>query len=239
MTAAAPVRAGDDLVENLMRRAALGDMVRRQAARQGDKPAIIARSGSESRRVITYRDLDRFSNRVAHGLARMGVGRGDRVALMSHNMAEAVGIYYGILKQGAVFTSLNPSYTPAEVERQVDHSNPRVVIAGPGMAERARAGVAGARLVVMDGTPQPGEIGLSEMLDGVPDEIPGALVEENDLAMVMYTSGTESVPKGVMVTPPGDNDFHHPLLVVREIRGSHPMCSCSWRRCTPWQARER
>ena len=192
------------LAENLLRRAALGDMVRRQAARQGDKPAIIARSGGESRRVITYRDLDRLSNRVAHGLARLGVGRGDRVALMSHNMAEAVGIYYGILKQSAVFTSLNPSYTPAEVERQVDHANPRVVIAGPGMAERARAGVAGARegprLVVMDGTPHPGEIGLSAMLDGVPDEMPGAMVEENDLAMVMYTSGTESVPKGVMVT---------------------------------------
>ena len=192
------------LAANLLRRAALGDMVRRQAARQGDKPAIVARSGSEDRRVITYRDLDRFSNRVAHGLARLGVGRGERVALMSHNVAEAVGIYYGILKQGAVFTSLNPSYTPAEVALQVDHSTPRVVIAGPRMAERARAGVAGSRgkprLVVMDGTPKPGETGISEMLEGVSDEMPEALVEENDLAMVMYTSGTESVPKGVMVT---------------------------------------
>ena len=204
MTSDGPAQAGDGLVENLLRRAALGDMVRRQAARQGDKPAIVARSGSDNRRVITYRDLERFSNRVAHGLARLQVARGERVALMSHNVPEAVGIYYGILKQGAVFTSLNPSYTPAEVERQVDHSTPRVVIAGPGMTERARAGVAGARgkprLVVMDGTPKPGEISLSEMLDGVSEEMPGSLVEENDLAMVMYTSGTESVPKGVMVT---------------------------------------
>ncbi|MCY3562434.1 MAG: AMP-binding protein [bacterium] len=192
------------VAENLMRRAALGDMVRRQAARQGDKAAIIARSGSENRRVITYRDLDRFSNRVAHGLARLEVGRGDRVALMSHNEPESVGICYGILKQGAVFTSLNPSYTPAEAARQVDHSTPRVVIAGPGLAERARAGVAGTRggprLVVMDGTPQPGEIGFSEMLDGVSDGMPESVVVDSDLAMVMYTSGTESVPKGVMIT---------------------------------------
>ncbi|MDE0232732.1 MAG: AMP-binding protein [bacterium] len=204
MTSDGSARRGDDLVENLLRRAALGDMVRRQAARQGDKPAIIARSGSGNRRVITYRDLDRFSNRVAGGLARLGVGRGDLVALMSHNVAEAVGVYYGILKQGAVFTSLNPSYTPAEVARQVDHSTPRMVIAGPGMAGRAGEGVARARgnprLVVMDGTPRPGEISFSEMLDGVSEEMPEALVEENDLAMVMYTSGTESVPKGVMVT---------------------------------------
>ncbi|MDE0132924.1 MAG: AMP-binding protein [bacterium] len=204
MTSDGPARAGDGLVENLLRRAALGDMLRRQAARQGDKPAIVARSGGGSRRVITYRDLDRFSNRVAHGLARLEVGRGDRAALMSHNVPEAVGVYYGVLKQGSVFTSLNPSYTPAEVATQVDHSTPRVVIAGPGMAERVRAGVAGTRakprLVVMDGTPQPGEIGFSEMLDGASDEMPEALVEERDLAMVMYTSGTESVPKGVMVT---------------------------------------
>ena len=141
---------------------------------------------------------------MAHGLARLEVGRGDRVALMSHNVPEAVGVYYGVLKQSSVFTSLNPSYTPAEVALQVEHSTPRVVIAGPGMAERARAGVAGTRdkprLVVMDGTPQPGEIGFSEMLNGVSGEMSEALVEENDLAMVMYTSGTESVPKGVMVT---------------------------------------
>ncbi|MDE0233519.1 MAG: AMP-binding protein, partial [bacterium] len=104
MTSDGPARAGDGLVENLLRRAALGDMLRRQAARQGDKPAIVARSGGGSRRVITYRDLDRFSNRVAHGLARLEVGRGDRAALMSHNVPEAVGVYYGVLKQGSVFT---------------------------------------------------------------------------------------------------------------------------------------
>ena len=179
-------------------------MLRRQAARQGSKPAVIARSGNGDRLVLTYRELDRYSNRVAHGLGALGVRRGDRVSVMSRNIAEYVSLYYGTLKTGSVFTPLNPSYTPAEVARQVDHAHPSVVIAGPGMAGAAREGVAQARmhprLVVMDQDPLPGEVGLAEMLAEASDRMPAALVEEGDLAMLMYTSGTESVPKGVMVT---------------------------------------
>ncbi|MCQ3803332.1 MAG: AMP-binding protein [bacterium] len=204
MTSAGSAEGTSALGENLLRRAVLGDMLRRQAARLGDKPAVIARSGGGSRQVVSYRDLDRYSNRVAHGLAGLGVERGDRVAVMSRNTAEYVGLYYGILKLGAVFSPLNPSYTPAEVARQVDHSTPRVVIAGPGMSERAARGVAQAtadpQMVVMAQAPLPGQISLAEMTEGVPDGMPSAFVEESDLAMVMYTSGTESLPKGVMVT---------------------------------------
>ena len=204
MTSRDSARGSPTLEENLLRRAVLGDMLRRQAARQGSKPAVIARSGNGDRLVLTYRELDRYSNRVAHGLGALGVRRGDRVSVMSRNIAEYVGLYYGTLKAGSVFTPLNPSYTPAEVARQVDHARPSVVIAGPGMASAAREGVAQARmhprLVVMDQDPLPGEVGLAEMLAEASHRMPAVLVEEGDLAMVMYTSGTESVPKGVMVT---------------------------------------
>ena len=195
---------GSTLAENLLRRAALGDMLRRQAARQGDKPAVIARSDRGSRQVVSYRQLDRYSNRVAHGLARLGVDRGDRVAVMSRNTSQFVGLYYGVLKLGAAFTPVNPHYTPSEVARQVEHSTPRVVIAGPGLTGQARKGIrrltTECRLVVTEEEPRPGEIGLTGMLAGVSDRMPEAWVEESDLAMVMYTSGTESLPKGVMVT---------------------------------------
>ncbi len=204
MTSTEPVAKASVLAENLLRRAALGDMLRRQAARQGDKPAVIARSTDGSRNVITYRELEVLSNRVAHGLARLGVGRGDRVAVMSRNTGEHAAIFYGILKQGAVFTPLNPSCTPAEVARQVDHATPRVVMVEPGMADRGREGVgrsqADPRLVMVGGGPEAGEIGLAEMLEGAAEGMPEVLVDESDLAMLMYTSGTESAPKGVAIT---------------------------------------
>ena len=190
--------------ENLLRRAVLGDMLRRQAARQGDKPAVIVRREDGGRRVVTYRELDRYSNRVARGLEALGVRRGDRVAVMSTNTWEYVGVYYGTLKQGAAITSLNPVYTPAEVARQVDHVEPRVLVVGAGLAEAARQGVGLAQtevqMVMVGDCAEEGEIRLSEMLDGVSSEMPDAVVEESDLAMVMYTSGTESLPKGIMVT---------------------------------------
>jgi len=193
-----------DLAENLLRRAVLGDMLRRQAARQSDKPAVIVRRADGDRRVVTYRELDRYSNRVARGLAGLGVGRGDRVAVMSRNTWEYVGVYYGTLKQGAVITPLNPSYTPAEVARQIDHVEPAAVVVGAGLAEAARQGVGraqtGSTLVMIGDQPQDRERSLTEILEGVSDRMPPALVEETDLAMVMYTSGTESLPKGIMVT---------------------------------------
>ncbi len=204
MTSTAPAEDSSILAENLLRRAVLGDMLHRQASRLGDKPAVIARRGEGSRKVVTYRELDRFSNRVAHGLSHLGVGRGDRVAVMSRNTAEHAAIFYGILKLGAVFTPLNPSYTSAEVARQIDHATPRVLIAEPGMAERCREGVSRTqsdpRLVMMGGASEPGEIGLAEMLEGASHRMPEVLVDESDPAMVMYTSGTESVPKGVAIT---------------------------------------
>ncbi len=202
-SAGSPARS-PTLEENLLRRAALGDMLRRQAARQADKPAVISRAADGSRKVFTYAEMEAFSNRVAHGLERLGVERGDRVAVMCRNVGEYVGIYYGILKQAAVFTPLNPSYLPAEVARQVDHATPRVVIAGPGMSQRALRGLSEARaqsrLVVMEETGARDHISLSRMLEDSPDHMPEAVIDESDLAMVMYTSGTESTPKGIMVT---------------------------------------
>lgn len=204
MTQAGATQSGPTLEENLLRRAVLGDMLRRQAARQADKPAVIERLADGNRRVYTYQELDRFSNQVAHGLGRLGVGRGDRVAVMSRNTAEHVGVYYGILKQGAVFTPINPSYTSAEIDRQIDHVEPAVVLGGPGLAPTARRGGGsppGKTPTVVGGdSPRDGEITLETLLEGCSDRMPQAQVEDSDLAMVMYTSGTESVPKGVMVT---------------------------------------
>ena len=204
MTARDPAEVSPALAENLLRRAVLGDMLRRQAARQPDKPAVIAGAEDGSRGVITYRELDRYSNRVVHGLASLGVERGDRVGVMSRNTPEYVGIYYGILKLGAVFTPLNPFYTPAEVTRQVDHAEPRVLVMGRGVAEQARMGVTRANskvhLVVMGDRPRVGELSLTSIMADASDRMPQVLLDDSDLSMVMYTSGTESLPKGIMVT---------------------------------------
>ena len=137
---------------------------------------------------------------------------------MSRNTAEHAAIFYGILKLGAVFTPLNPSYTSAEVARQVDHATPRVLIVESGMAERCREGVSRAqadpRLVMVGGASGPGEIGIAEMLEGASHRMPEVLVDESDLAMVMYTSGTESVPKGVAITHRAMMISTHSLVVL-------------------------
>jgi len=69
---------------------------------------------------ITYREMNEITDRVAGGLAAMGVKKGDRVGMFLPNTPQFVMIYFGILKAGGVVVATNPLYTPKEIEHQVN-----------------------------------------------------------------------------------------------------------------------
>jgi long-chain acyl-CoA synthetase len=92
------------------------------AERFPNRPAIILPTGFgknlyEGR--VTYRDLDRAANRFANGLERLGIQKGDRVALMLPNSPQFLIAYFGALKLGAVVVAFDPLCTPQEIERQL------------------------------------------------------------------------------------------------------------------------
>ena len=89
-------------------RATIGDQLRRHARTQGARVAIVSFDGGQ-RRETTYGELDRQANAIAHHLLAVGVGRGDRVAVMARNAVEVIAVYYGVLKAGAAFTGINSS----------------------------------------------------------------------------------------------------------------------------------
>uniref|UniRef100_UPI0037C07C01 AMP-binding protein n=1 Tax=Hyphomonas sp. TaxID=87 RepID=UPI0037C07C01 len=78
------------------------DLVRLHGKWLPEKPALI-----DEIQTVTWRELDKRSNKVANGLRKMGIGRGDSVALLMSNSAEYVEIMYGILKAGGVVVPLN------------------------------------------------------------------------------------------------------------------------------------
>jgi acyl-CoA synthetase (AMP-forming)/AMP-acid ligase II len=202
MAAGGEVPVDRDHFESPVARATIGDQLRRHARTQPDREALIQIGVDGGRRAVTYGELDRLANRCAHVLAARGVHRGDRVAVMARNRIETVALYYGALKLGAAYTGLNSWYRPEEAAWQLEHAEPRVVVADAAGAAVIDAG-SGAhpfgRLGVGADLPA-GWPALGDALDGQSDREPDGPVDEHDLAMVIYTSGTETRPKGVMIS---------------------------------------
>ncbi len=151
-------------------------------------------------RAISYEGLLEGSARFAAALAQCGVGRGDRVAVRTEKSPDAVLLYVACLRLGAVFVPANPAGTAHEFAHVLDDAQPRLAVVSPGEHEalRARAGQAGLLRVETLGAHRQGS--LAEL---AARSAPPALADTHvgqDVAAIVYTSGTTGRPKGAMLT---------------------------------------
>ncbi|MFO1468264.1 MAG: AMP-binding protein [Steroidobacteraceae bacterium] len=150
--------------------------------------------------VIRYGELDGITRRVAAALRALGVARGERVCVALEKSVETVFLYIAALRMGAVYMPLNTAYTASELEYFLEDARPRVLLADPALASAALAAAAsrtGTRLMTLDSQ---GEGSFADALQSAgPDGLPDALGGE-DLAALVYTSGTTGRSKGAMLT---------------------------------------
>ncbi|WP_269583174.1 malonate--CoA ligase [Roseibium sp. Sym1] len=149
--------------------------------------------------VQTYRDMFARSAQYAGALQKLGVKPGDRVAVQVEKTADALMVYLGTIRAGGVFLPLNTAYTPAEVAYFVGDAEPAVFVCDPEKAD-ALAGIAqkaGAKLQTLDAN---GEGTLRQLADGMPAEYDTRPREDEDLAAILYTSGTTGRSKGAMLS---------------------------------------
>lgn len=171
-------------------------------------------------REITYRELRDSTDRLAHALARLGVKKGDRVALYLLNSPQFIIAYFATLKCGAVVTPISPVYTSHEVRYQLADSGARAVICQDILWEKvAKSGAeidfavltnvneylpALKRLFGKKAPPIPAAPNLhwlQDLLRSDPPQPPQVAIDPRaDLAVLPYTSGTTGHPKGVMLT---------------------------------------
>ncbi len=141
----------------------------------------------------TYGALYGRSARYAGALASFGVKPDDRVLVQAEKSAELVCLYLGCLRAGAVFVPLNTAYTPREVGYFLDDAAPRLLVCDPGARDAFPADSACETL----GADGAGSLALladrAEMADPVPREA-------DDLAAILYTSGTTGRSKGAMLS---------------------------------------
>ncbi len=151
---------------------------------------------------MTYRELTDGVRRVAAGLARHGLNRGDVLAMIAPNSPEWLLGCYGAMAAGAAVTGVNPLYTTPEVATQLTQTGARFVLTVPSFLDTARAAVAasGNRCeIILIGPESAGCIPFDGLLSG-DDAGPVAAVAGTDLALLPTSSGTSGLPKGVLLT---------------------------------------
>ena len=169
----------------------LASLLTDSAAREGDHVAIRLDDIA-----LTYSQLDGASAHIVGLLREHGFEPGDRVGIMLPNVPYFPVIYYGVLRAGGIVVPMNVLLRKREVAFYLEDSGAKLLFAWEGFADDARAGAeqAGAECILV----APGEfehaVGAAEPITEVAD------VDDDDTAVILYTSGTTGTPKGAELT---------------------------------------
>jgi long-chain acyl-CoA synthetase len=145
---------------------------------------------------LTYAELDERSARLAALLEQHGLRPGDRVGVMLPNVLEFPISYYGVLRAGGVVVPMNVLLKRREIAYYLGDSGAKLLLAWHGFAEEAREGAAEAGAELIEVEPE----SFGRMLDEQEPRPGIAATEEEDTAVILYTSGTTGKPKGAELT---------------------------------------
>jgi len=183
----------------LSKQLVFGEMLARQARKIPNTEVFVFRD-----RRCTYRQFNERVNRLANGLRKLGVERGDKVAVLFTNCLEIVESYYALFKLGVVVVPLNFRLVSRELCYQLNNSDSKAFIFG----EESKDVVASLRpelgkvkhyiCVSEKGTAW--AINYEELIRKHSAEEPLVFVSDNDPALIVYTAGTTGLPKGAVIT---------------------------------------
>jgi malonyl-CoA/methylmalonyl-CoA synthetase len=193
-------------------------------------------------RVWTYGDVERASARMANLLVALGLQPGDRVAAQVEKTPEALVLYLAAIRAGMVFLPLNPAYQRSEIDYFLADATPGLFVCRPQAREFAHAAArkAGVRHVLQ--LDDAGRGSLIEAAAPHADDFVTATCRDDDLAAILYTSGTTGRSKGAMLTHrnlavnaqalhaawrfvPGDVLLH--MLPIFHVHGLFVACHCA------------
>jgi long-chain acyl-CoA synthetase len=181
-------------------RVAVGDLLKRAARRFPDRIAL-----TEGARSISYTELERDANRFANYLVARGLKPGDKISTICNNSVEFVKALFGIHRAGLVWVPINTMLGPDDMSYILDHAGVGFALIDDNLHaqpdRRAALEQRGVKLIAVDLAGKAKEQGLKEfnaLLEGQSDIEPEIAFDDRDLAMIIYTSGTTSRPKGAM-----------------------------------------
>ena len=178
-----------------------GEMLWESAQRFPEKTALVFQGQH-----ISFRELDGLANSFANALAKLGVKKGDRVALYMTNRPEYVVSIYGTARLGAVFTPMNPTYKEGEIEHQLNDAEASVLVVQESLYAQVRAVRPQLKtlkeVIIVGRQADEGDHVFRTLIrESSPKHPPPVQVSwASDLVALPYSSGTTGLPKGVMLT---------------------------------------
>jgi acyl-CoA synthetase (AMP-forming)/AMP-acid ligase II len=175
-------------------------------------PDRVAMKEMEGERITTYGVLRDRVNRMGRALRSLGAGKGDRLAILSQNSVEYAECALSVPNAGLILVVCNFRLAPPEMAAVLADAEPSVLLVQEpftAVAEEMREKIPSIRSVIYFGDPARRPEGwhdYEEMIRNAPPGDVGGEVFEDDVAMLMYTSGTTGLPKGVMQT---HGNFYH------------------------------
>lgn len=189
---------------NKVNRWVIADMIRRNRYHYPDKKALIF--GDRS---LTYTELEDQSNRVAHALIGLGVQKYERVAILAHNTIHHVLTWLGCCKAGAVYLAINYLLRGKDITYCINHSESTVFIVEDALYDLVRDvldDMPHVKTLIWSsqGEEKPPVSGRFKDFDAwyqsYPATEPDTILHIEDPCQMTYTSGTESLPKGVIIS---------------------------------------
>ena len=170
-------------------------------------------------REISYSELNRVSNQFSNFIAGHGIKKGDRVALFMPNIPQFAIAFFGVLKAGAVVTTISPLHREREVAYQLQDSGARIIVATNNLEPIITKIEEHTQLDYVLVTSMD-EVGFFGFLKDAPyDKLPMKIDPTKDLAALQYTGGTTGTPKAAMLTH--QNLVANALQFAYAIKGSN------------------
>lgn len=147
---------------------------------------------------MTYADMLSRSGQYANALIDLGLSPGDRVAVQVEKSLESLILYLGVVRAGLVYLPLNTAYTISELKYFLSDSEPGLVVCRPDREEGVRAIGGEARVKTLENGGKGGS--LLALVDAASTSFEDAVCSGDDLAAILYTSGTTGQSKGAMLS---------------------------------------
>ena len=161
---------------------------------------------------ISFEGLQLRVNRLANALADMGVGKGDRLAIMQVNGVPGIVLYFAAAQLDAIYLPINFRAKTEELEQMLSIAKPSMLFLGQRYVNLAPtsgdAALPPERMVVLDGPAEGGMLSYERLVSKASDdELHFPEAEDEDTTVIMFTAGTTGVPKGVMLTHDSFSSF--------------------------------